>query len=619
MGKNQEIQDKQELIKEDQTGLEEVQAGVDNVKQDIENLEQVSNELVEQAEQVAKTAAVEPMTLCEDDLPLLSDFIAEAAEHIESAEGGLLELEADSSNADAINLIFRGFHTIKGMAGFLNLTQLGKLAHSAESLLDKGRKGQLKLVGARMDVIFESIDMLKSMLAVIKKAIESDRIVPPTKGLDEFLANIEKYSDENLEIDEIQERQSRQDAADNSADEKPSAGEVGKQPASDEKIKVSTERLDNLINMVGELVIAHSMVEQDVVSSSAGAGHNLLKKVSHQGKIVRELQELSMLMRMVPIRGVFQKMTRLVRDLTKKSGKAAELITTGEETELDRNVVEQISDPLIHMIRNSVDHGIEDKAEREAAGKPAVGRVELKAYHQGGNIVIEITDDGKGLDKERILKKATDNGLIQPNTEMSDSEIFKLIFLPGFSTAAKVTDISGRGVGMDVVKRNIEALRGKVDITSQKGKGTTFIISLPLTMAIIDGQVVRIGTEKYIIPIVSIVSCHKPTKEELSTVQGKGELVNYHGKLLNMVRLYEIFHCNPDCADPTESAVVIVEEDGRQAAFVVDELLGQQQVVIKSLGTALGKVKGISGGAIMGDGRVSLIIDVLGLMEIAIR
>jgi len=291
--------------------------------------------------------------------------------------------------------------------------------------------------------------------------------------------------------------------------------------------------------------------------------------------------------------------------------------TQGEETELDRNIVDKIADPLVHMVRNSVDHGIESPQQRAEAGKNPTGQIELRAFHQAGNIVIEIQDDGKGLDKERILKKAIGNGIVEAGQELSDEEIYKLIFHAGLSTAQKVTSVSGRGVGMDVVRKNIESLRGRIDISSKLGKGTTFTIRLPLTLAIIDGQIVKVGEERYIIPINSIVRTLRPQANQLSSVQNRGEIVTVRGKPLPLVRLYELFGIVPIIEDTTESLLVIVEEDGKKCCLLVDELLAQQQVVIKSLGEGLGKVKGVSGGAIMGDGKVSLILDIPGLMELA--
>jgi two-component system chemotaxis sensor kinase CheA len=339
--------------------------------------------------------------------------------------------------------------------------------------------------------------------------------------------------------------------------------------------------------------------------------------VVHQSKIIRELQELSMVMRMVPIQGVFQKMARIVRDLAHKTGKQIDFVTRGEETELDRNIVDKITDPLVHMIRNSVDHGIESPEERAKTGKNPVGRVELRAYHQAGNIVIEILDDGKGLNKERILQKAIENGFVEAGQHLSDEEIFKFIFRPGLSTAEKVTAVSGRGVGMDVVKRNIDSLRGKIDISSTPGQGSTFTIRLPLTLAIIDGQIVRVGKERYIIPIGSIIHSFRPAKGQVQSIQHSAEVVMVSNELLPVIRLHNHFNIQPQSNDICDCLLVVVEADGAKCSLLVDDLLGQQQVVIKSLGEGLGKVAGVSGGAIMGDGRVCLILDVPGLVELA--
>jgi two-component system chemotaxis sensor kinase CheA len=320
---------------------------------------------------------------------------------------------------------------------------------------------------------------------------------------------------------------------------------------------------------------------------------------------------------MVPIDGVFQKMARLVRDLSRKSGKEINFTTTGDETELDRTVVDKIADPLVHMIRNAIDHGIESPEERIKIGKNSKGKIELRAYHEAGNIVIEIADDGKGLNKKRIMKKALDCGIVTSDQELSKEEIYKLIFHPGLSTAQKVTSVSGRGVGMDVVKKSVESLHGRIDINSKPGKGSIFTIRMPLTLAIIDGQIIRAGNNHYIIPINSIDRSLKPTSEQLSSVQGRGELAIVQGNLMPIIRLYKLFDVVPDTEEPSESLLVVVEDEDNKCCLLVDELLGQQQVVIKSLGDGLGKVKGISGGAIMGDGRVSLILDIPNLIELA--
>jgi two-component system chemotaxis sensor kinase CheA len=384
----------------------------------------------------------------------------------------------------------------------------------------------------------------------------------------------------------------------------------------DLSVRVRTDRLDRLIDIVGELVIAQSMLAQDSTVQQ-GIHHDLSRKISHAGKIVRELQDLSMGMRMIPLRNTFQKMARLVRDLAQKIGKQVEFVTDGEDTEIDRNMVDLIADPLVHMVRNAIDHGIELPADREKAGKNRVGRVRLAAYNSGGDVVVELTDDGAGIDRDVIVAKAISKNLIETDKGMSETEIFNLIFAPGFSTAAQVTDVSGRGVGMDVVRRNIEAMRGRVVIGSEKSKGSTFTVRLPLTLAITDGMLIRVGTERFIIPIVNIQLSFQPNPNMLSSVTGKGELVSLRGELMPIIRLHRVFSVMGAKENPTEGLLMIVADGRRRCALLVDELLGQQQVVAKNLGKGMGKIPGVSGGAILGDGCIGLILDTPELVALA--
>jgi two-component system chemotaxis sensor kinase CheA len=384
-----------------------------------------------------------------------------------------------------------------------------------------------------------------------------------------------------------------------------------------EVVKVDADRLDRLVNLIGELVIAESMVSQSC-ELRGGVSAQLGRHMAQLDKITRELQEMGTSLRMVPVRPTFQKMARLVRDLAKKAGKPVEFVMSGEDTELDRAVVEKIGDPLVHMIRNAVDHGLEaTPAERRAAGKPDTGRVELRAFHKGGNIHIEVEDDGRGLHREVILAKARERGVVREGEVLSDREVYNLIFEAGFSTAKEVTDVSGRGVGMDVVRRNVEALRGQVDIRTEPGQGSVFSIRLPLTLAIIDGMVIRVGAERYVIPTLAINRCMRPGPADLKSVLGCGEMLNLQGSLMPLFRLGGLFNIRDAKADPAQSIAVIVENDGSSIALLADALLGQQQIVIKSLGDSLRGTPGISGGAIMPDGRVGLILDVGGLIRLA--
>jgi two-component system chemotaxis sensor kinase CheA len=336
-------------------------------------------------------------------------------------------------------------------------------------------------------------------------------------------------------------------------------------------------------------------------------------------KISRDLQNVAMRMRMVPVRGAFQKMARLVRDLARKTGKDIVLEQSGEETEMDRSMVERIEDPLVHLVRNCVDHGIEDAGARLHAGKTPRATIKLSAYHEGGSIVVELSDDGRGLDREKILTKAREKGLVEEGRDLNDAEVCALIFLPGFSTAARVTEISGRGVGMDVVKRNIEGMRGRVSVTSRPGQGTTFRMVLPLTLAIIDGMLVACGREKYIIPSLSIVESLRPTEEMISRAAGRGEIINVRGEILPLLRLHRMLEMDGEERPATESHVVVVEGLGRKVGLVVDDVLTQQQVVIKPLGNGMGDTDFLSGAAILSDGRVGLILNVDRLAVLASR
>ncbi|HEX4269033.1 MAG TPA: chemotaxis protein CheA, partial [Steroidobacteraceae bacterium] len=332
---------------------------------------------------------------------------------------------------------------------------------------------------------------------------------------------------------------------------------------------------------------------------------------------MRELQESVMRVRMLPISFVFSRFPRMVRDLAQRLGKQIELKLTGEQTELDKTVLEKIGDPLVHLVRNSIDHGIESPETRIAGGKSAEGTVHLDACHRGGNIAVEVSDDGGGLDRERILAKARARGLVGPSDPLTDSEIYELIFVPGFSTVEKTTDVSGRGVGMDVVRRNVKELGGKIDVRSEPGHGSRFTITLPLTLAIVDGQSVAVGTETYIVPLISIVESMQLKSTGVTRLSGHSEVLSFRGDYLPIIRLHELFGVEPRSRALHEGLVVVAEGDGRRVGLFVDDLLGQQQVVIKSLEANYGHIEGVSGATILGDGSVALILDVPGLIRAA--
>ncbi|MEY3018610.1 MAG: hypothetical protein RL336_1745 [Pseudomonadota bacterium] len=398
----------------------------------------------------------------------------------------------------------------------------------------------------------------------------------------------------------------------------PAAKAAPKAPV-ESSIRVGTDKIDQLINLVGELVITQSMLGQlgegDSDDFSQEKLLRLQEGLSQLEQNTRELQESVMRIRMLPISFTFSRFPRMVRDLSQRLNKKIDLVLQGEQTELDKTVMEKIGDPLVHLVRNSVDHGIESPDVRLAAGKPETGVVTLNAYHQGGNVVIEIRDDGAGLNKERIHAKALENGVINPGDNLTDEQVFDLIFQPGFSTAQEVSDVSGRGVGMDVVRRNIQELNGSVDVKSQPGKGSTFTIRLPLTLAILDGQLVRVGTQNYIFPLVSIVESIQVSKQHINQMAGGSQVLRLRDEYIPIVYLHEVYATHADLHGIEEGLVVVVEFEGGKYGVVVDDLLAQQQVVIKSLETNYRRVEGVSGATILGDGTVALIVDIAGIVK----
>ncbi|MCK9295341.1 MAG: chemotaxis protein CheA [Desulfobulbaceae bacterium] len=573
------------------------------------------------------------------DSDLLSGFISEAFEHLETIELNVLELEQNPNDQEIINNIFRPFHTIKGVSGFLNLMTINRLAHATENLLDDVRNGKLAMNSGIIDIVLGVGDFLRTMIQNLSDVLEKGQEYYQQYDINDFLARIKicqegsgaGLAEEPVQVvaaaPPVQETWAPRPAADPPAGEPPApamktveAGVAAAGPPQkkniDAAIKVDINKLDGLVNAVGELVIMQTMVRHNPLIASL-SDPKLNKDFSQLTRITTELQKTAMSMRMVPIRQTFQKMTRLVRDLSKKTGKLVNLVMDGEETEIDRNMVDSIYDPLVHMIRNSVDHGVQIPGERRKRGKPEAGTVRLSAYQKGGNIIIEIADDGEGLNTEKIRNKALERGLIQPGGSYSDHEINNLIFLPGFSTADKITDVSGRGVGMDVVKKGVEKLRGRVELQSTAGEGSLFLMHLPLTLAIIDGIVVGVGAERYIIPTIAIRESMRPKMENYNTVQGKGETLLVRDSLLPIIRLYHVFGVADACTDIGQGIAVVVENEGRQRALLVDELLGKQEVVIKSLGGYMKDIKGVAGGTILGDGRVGLILDLAGLISVS--
>ena len=614
----------------------------------------VDSAAVEEPPVIAAPAdfSVEPI----EDPELLRDFITEAHEHLDSIEINMVNWEKSPEDKEIINSIFRPFHTIKGVAGFLNLTRVNHLSHQLENLLDEAREGRLQLSTALSDLIFDGVDMLKSMIGTLEMCLESpgcgeyevdiEVIIPritafiedggpdegeeyngPAETVGEILVKSGKVKPADIEeslnrqlteepekkIGEILVGEKKVSARD-VRDALKKQGESGARKATDKYIKVDTSKMDQLLDMVGELVISQTMVTQNPEVLQL-QDQRLIRDISQLKRVTSTLQNITMSMRLVPIGATFQKMNRIVRDLARKSGKKINLVLEGESAEIDRNMVDELYDPLVHMVRNSCDHGIKMPDDREAAGKSAEGTVTLRAEHVGGKIVISIIDDGDGLDREVILNKAREKGLIGQDEHPDDKEIFNMVFRAGFSTAQKITDVSGRGVGMDVVRKAIEKLHGTVDIVSERGVGTTFTIKLPLTTAIIDGMIVQVGDERYIIPTLSVRQLMRPTEKDINKVVGRGETVMFRGRLLPLIRLYEIVEAKNAKTNPVEAVLIIVEDGEREVALLADTMLGKQEVVIKTLGETYKDLKGVSGGAILGDGKVGLILDIRAIVN----
>lgn len=566
---------------------------------------------------------------------ILPEFTQESLDWMAQAEAALLELEADAFNVEAVNVVLRAFHTVKGTSAFLGLDVLSGLAHDAESLLTAVRDDGVSFTRTHADLLLAAADATRALLEHARASIMQDAAGNPPE---------ETYDTLRAQLRAVHGTGGVPVATDVAAASDDGHDHTQAWTADAEWTRVRTRRLDDLLDLVGELVVAQSMVAQD--AAVAGEPHgSLAGKVLQQSKIVRELQALGLGLRMVPLRPLFQRMQRLVRELSHQSGKDVTLITEGADTGIDRRMVEALADPLVHMIRNAIDHGIEPADERVSHGKPAHATLRLSASHAGGAVVIELQDDGRGLDRARILATAAARGLVTDGREPGDDEVWQFIFAPGLSTSESVTDLSGRGVGMDVVQRSIESLRGRIDIDSAPGTGTRFTIRLPLTTAITDGLLVRVGAERYIVPSMSVRSSFRPAADavvvaaSVNSAAGCGtpdradaggstaaahapttassaagaELVMVQNVPLPIVRLHGVFGVADAETNPARAVLVVIEEGRERFALLVDELLGQQQFVVKPLAGALQGLPGVAGSAVLSDGRVGLILDPAGL------
>jgi two-component system chemotaxis sensor kinase CheA len=559
------------------------------------------------------------------DTELVEEFISDAREQLHHIEQATLALEKNASDQDTIHMLFRAFHTFKGNAGFLDLIAVSQLAHMLESLLEAARDDRLKIDSAVIELILKSRDTLHQFVDEIEAQITGKEprqlVLIPTTALKVAARRLLDGS-----VPDATDSLSNPDlaigcdtgpagTADTLVPEPTATKSVYQNGTALHAVKVCTSKLDGLVDLAGELLIAQSLVIQNV-SSPGISRHVLSRNLDQLSRISKELQRTAMSMRMISIRATFQKMQRLVRDIAAKQNKQVRLILDGEETEVDRSIVEKLADPLMHMISNAVDHAIEIPDRRVAAGKPGMGTISLRAYHKSGNFIIELEDDGVGLNRERILQKGVANGLCRPGLVPDDRTLLNLILQPGFSTASVVTSISGRGVGMDVVQKNIAQLRGKIDLKSVPGEGTTFTIRLPLTLAIIDGLVIGVGNQRYILPTTSVCESLHPKSCAVTPFTGGGEVVQVRNEFIPLLRLREHFQLKDRALEPGQGIMIVIESDGEKRCLLADELVGKQEVVIKNLGEVFKTDPMVSGGAILGDGCVGLILDAAALVHL---
>ena len=536
---------------------------------------------------------------------LLQSFREETEECLAQMEQLLLALEVHPDDRELISSLFRAAHTIKGNASLLEFNGLALSLHTLEDTLDALRNGSLRLSKDLMNLLLQSVDALRQMAKRVAEGKES--ILPAHEKLFARMAEIAKES-------MVEESPAILETSPASPGESPDLASAAKNAV--HSLRVELGKLDRMLNLTVEYAIGQGrlrrMLEEKYLQTASG--REVLD--THHGleALFLELQELVMKVRMVPVGPVFHRLARSVRDAARKSGKLARMLVVGEDVEVDTTILEHIHDPLMHMIRNSVDHGLETPEVRRAVGKDPSGKIVLQAFHDSGNIVVQISDDGAGLDHERIVQHARKQGIIPEGVRLSEAEIHNLIFQPGFSTADKVSELSGRGVGLDVVRRNVNALSGVIHVDSRKGQGTTFTIRLPLTLAIIDGFAVKVGTETYVIPLSSVKECLElPREKHLSD---QGGVINLRGEALPYVRLRDLFGI-PGGA-PGREKIIVVEYQGGRAGLAADELLGEQQAVIKPLGRLFQGIPGVSGSTILGNGRVALILDVPALCGEAI-
>lgn len=529
---------------------------------------------------------------------MLNVFLQDADEIIDHAEQDLLALDREP---ERLHNLLRQFHTLKGNSGLMGFDVLQQFSHRLESVLQDIRDGKIKPPSEWITLLLEAVDQLRRAVAELAKSGTTHNL-----NLGLWTAKLAIFGGTS----------STPEATTTPAPEiQPT--DAPALPAERSGVRVNVERLDQLNDLAGELVIAAAVV-QHLSRAQEGVDPERHSRACHQlSLITSSVQDLAMAIRMVPIEAAFRRLTRLAREMATKTGKPIDLQLVGADTEVDRRVTELIADPLVHMVRNAVDHGLESSSERQRRGKPATGTIRIEALHHSGEVWVTVSDDGRGLQREKILSKARERGLLAAEANPTDEELYPLIFEPGFSTAEVVSEVSGRGVGLDVVKRNIERLRGRIEVHSAPGLSTTLTIRLPLTLAVIQGMIIAVGGEQFILPIPGICESIRPVAADIRRVLGEGEMIVLRGATIPLFRLAELFKITSSATRPEEGVVTIVEDGERRVALLLDELVGQQRVVVKTLGDSLGRLPGVSGASILADGRVRLILDIPGLIRLA--
>lgn len=557
---------------------------------------------------------------------MLSQYISDSIDLLEMTENNLIQLEKEPDNYELIGTIFGAIHSIKGNSGFMGFSEIEEIAMETETILDSMRKKELDADPTVVSILLSNVETMRKRVETIantpsQPSETSEEIIPEDSETQPISVQPSQVKPEPPKI--VEKIETEQELPKPKIEPKKESPKVEQAPAKPaqvtqkQDIRVETVKIDKLFDLVGELITIETMVTKnpDLVGLQLP---NFVKAANQLNKITRELQEVTMSVRMMPLEGLFNKMKRLVRDVSLKLGKKVDLTISGQETEMDKNVIDEISDPLVHILRNSLDHGIEYPEERLAKGKSDTGKVHLSARYEGNEILISVKDDGAGIDKERVLRKAEEKGLLQiPPEKMTDKEIFALIFEPGFSTAKQVTDISGRGVGMDVVRKNIEKLRGAIDIESEFGKGTTVTLRIPLTLAIMEALLVKVGDDTFAIPLMNVSETFRVMPKDISKTMDGLEMIKVREEILPTFRIHELFKIKPKHYDLEKGIILITESRSKKFCLFADELIGQQQAVIKGLSDYIGKVPGITGCMILGDGGIGLILDIEGTLMLA--